>query len=87
MLTEPNFERMNRGNGKQMPAWKLIVILLLVNVVGFVVANLYFSRETGNCKSETQATEQKAEFGTRVKQASSLAEWGYQVLLIIRGNR
>jgi hypothetical protein len=87
MIPEPIFESMNRGNGKQMPAWKIAIILLVVNIVGFAVASLYFRHESGNSKCENQATEQKAEFGARVSQASNLAEWGYQVLLIIRGNR
>lgn len=87
MFAEPNFENMNRATGKQMSAWKLLVILLIVNIAGFTIASIYFSRETGNSKPETQATQNKAEFGARVKHASSLAEWGYQVLLIIRGKR
>jgi hypothetical protein len=87
MNPNPNFEYMNRGNNKQMPAWKIAILLLVVNIAGFAVASSYFSREKGNHKTETQATEQKADFGAKVSQASNLAEWGYHVLMILRGSR
>lgn len=81
------FESVKPQQSRSISKWQLIIALIVINLLGFVAAQLYFSRQAEASKAETETVENQHSFGANVKDAGTIVEWGVRLLQLVRGNQ
>lgn len=81
-----NFESVKSREKTSMSKWQLILALVVINLLGFIAAQMYFSRQSADSKAETEAVDHQQRFGASVKDAGTMVEWGVKLLQLVRGN-
>jgi uncharacterized protein YpmS len=80
-----NFEPVTAMKQKAVSKWHLMIALLAINLVGFAVAQVYFSRQ-GENKTQSEASEVKKTYGMNVRETSTLLNWGFNLLQHLRNH-
>jgi hypothetical protein len=78
------FEQPKGPYMKVISKWKIIIALLLLNLLGFLAAQTYFSKHAAG-NSEIETLETKPRFGANVKDAGVYAKWGVRLLTLVFG--
>jgi hypothetical protein len=80
-----NFESVNPTQKAKFNKWHLFWILFALNLIGFTAAKMYFNTQNAHSKADTEAVDFKNKFGASVHSANTLANWGLELLHLLRG--
>ena len=69
---------------KLAPKWKIILVLLILNVLGFWAAQSYFNKQESS-NTDREMVEEKPLFGTNVKETGVYKEYGIRLLALFLG--
>ncbi|MBL7812500.1 MAG: hypothetical protein JNL57_09785 [Bacteroidetes bacterium] len=67
-----------------MSKWHLILALVLINIAGFAAAQVYFAHHKADSRTQTEAQEMKKSYGANVRDANTLMNWGFRLLMILK---
>lgn len=78
------FESVKSGRNRRITKWHLFWILFALNLIGFASAKFYFYEQDEQTKAGTEAVDFKNKYGASVHGASTLVNWGLEMLHVLR---
>lgn len=77
------FESRDSMKPRTLTKWHVLLLLLVLNIIGFALAKTYFTSYSNMEKTHQEANETSESYGVNVKNTATWAEFGIKLFRLL----